>query len=295
MTKTIAGIGEFIWDLFPEGKEPGGAVANVIQHAHAMGERAILVSRVGDDPLGREFFGFWKTRGLDASHITIDPDHPTGTVHITTHRNGDATYKPIPKIASDYIPFTTELNALARKTDAVCFGSFGQWEEASRHTLQKFLEITQPHCIKLYDINIRPNRSSPQIILSSLERATVLKLNDDELAVLATLLGLTGNVRGQLRSILQKFDLDWIALTRGVKGSLLLAKSGKCHDHPGIPVKVVDTVGAGDAFTAALMVGLLHQMAADQLNEFANRCGSYVCTQKGATPTLPAEILGLLS
>ncbi len=292
---TIVGIGEFIWDLFPEGKEPGGAVANVMQHAHAMGENAILVSRVGSDPLGQEFFKLWKERGLDASHVTVDDEHPTGTVTITRHGNGDASYKPIPQIASDYIPFTKDLTHLATTAEAVCFGTFGQHEETARHSIQSFVKNTIPNCLKLYDINIRPNRSSPRVVLNSLQLATVLKLNDEELVILAAMLQLHGEPKEQLHTLMSKFDLQCIALTRGAKGSLLLSRDGVFHDHMGIPVTVVDTVGAGDAFTAALLVGLLRHMPIDRLNEFANRVGSYVCTQIGATPPLSTEILALLT
>lgn len=288
---TIVGIGEFIWDLFPEGKVPGGAVANVVQHAHTMGENALLVSRVGNDPLGQEFFKLWKERGLDASYMTVDDDHPTGTVTITRHGNGDASYKPIPQIASDYIPFTPELSTLAHKADAVCFGTFGQHQEEARHTIQSFLKSTRSDCLKLYDINIRPNRSSPRVVLKSLELATVLKLNDEELVIVAAMLQLHGDTKTQLHTLMSKFDLHYIALTRGAQGSLLLSRNGALHDHAGISIKVADTVGAGDAFTAALLVGLLRHMPIDRLNEFANRIGSYVCTQIGASPPLPKEIL----
>lgn len=291
---TIVGIGEFIWDLFPEGREAGGAVANVVQHARTMGENAILVSRVGNDTLGKDFFALWKTRGLDASYVSIDDDHPTGTVTITRHANGDASYKPIPNIASDYIPFTPELETLAHSADGVCFGTFGQQHETSRQSIRSFLKATKPHCLRMYDINIRPNRSSPAVIISSLELATVLKLNDEELSIVASMLQLSGDTRSQMRDLMEKFDLQLIALTRGAHGALLLEAGGTANDHPGFAVKTVDTVGAGDAFTAALLVGLLRHMPLAHLNEFANRVGSYVCTQTGATPPLPPEILALL-
>lgn len=292
---TIVGIGEFIWDLFQEGREPGGAVANVVQHAHTMGENAILVSRVGNDTLGKDFFALWKTRGLNASYVTIDDSHPTGTVTITRHANGDASYKPIPDIASDHIPFIPELETLAHTADGVCFGTFGQHHETARQSIRSFLKATKPHCLRMYDINIRPNRSSPAVILSSLELATVLKLNDEELSAVASMLQLPGDTRSQLNTLMEKFELQLIALTRGAHGALLLTSGGAVHDHPGFAVKMVDTVGAGDAFTAALMVGVLRHMPLAQLNEFANRVGSYVCTQTGAAPPLPSEILALLS
>lgn len=292
---TIVGIGEFIWDIFPEGKEPGGAVANVVQHAHTMGENAVLVSRVGDDALGKEFFKIWNERGLDASHVTIDDTHPTGTVTITRHASGDASYKPISEIASDYIPFTKELGDLASSADAVCFGTFGQHHETARRTIQSFIRATHFKCLRLYDINIRPTRSSLKVILTSLELATVLKLNTEELSVLAAMLTLQGDEKAQLHTLMTRFKLTCVALTRGVKGSVLLSHDGTFHDHAGIPVTVVDTVGAGDAFTAALAVGLLRDMPMDLLNEFANRVGSYVCSQTGATPPLPSEILSMLS
>lgn len=292
---TIVGIGEFIWDLFPEGKELGGAVANVVQHAHTMGENAVLVSRVGNDPLGQEFFKTWKERKLDASYVTTDDTHPTGTVTITRHASGDASYKPIPEIASDYIPFTKDLENLAGSADAACFGTFGQHNEIARRTIQSFLRATHFKCLRLYDINIRPSRSSLKVILTSLELATVLKLNTEELTVLAAMLKLQGDVKTQLNTLMNRFDLQHVALTRGTSGSLILSRDGTFHDHPGFSVKVADTVGAGDAFTAALAVGLLRNIPIDRLNEFANRVGSYVCTRAGATSPLPPEILSILS
>lgn len=292
---TIVGIGEFIWDIFPEGKEPGGAVANVVQHAHAMGENAVLVSRVGNDALGQDFFKTWQERGLNASQVTIDDTYPTGTVTITRHASGDASYKPILEIASDHIPFTTELGVLASSADAVCFGTFGQHNETARRTIQSFVRATHFKCLRVYDINIRPSRSSLKVILASLGLATVLKLNTEELVVVAAMLKLHGDDKTQLNTLMTRFGLNCIALTRGAKGSLLLSHDGTFHDHAGFQVEVVDTVGAGDAFSAALIVGLLHQLPFDVINEFANRVGSYVCTQTGATPPLPPEIVSMVS
>ncbi|PIR21421.1 MAG: carbohydrate kinase [Deltaproteobacteria bacterium CG11_big_fil_rev_8_21_14_0_20_47_16] len=291
MPHTIVGIGEFIWDIFPTAIEPGGAVANVLQHAHHMGEDAILVSRVGDDEFGKRFFNMWHEHGLTTDYVTIDPTLPTGSVVINHHPNGDATYSRIPPIASDFIPYTDELKRLAQTADAICFGCFGQWGNVSRETIQAMLTQTNPSCLRVVDINLRPGRYTEHLVLSSLEEASVLKLNDDELKIVAGYLNLHGDLETQIKTIIRQFDLKLVALTRAAEGALLITHDNKTDSHPGIPVKIVDTVGAGDAFTAALVAGLLKGLPLSKLNDFANRVGSYVCTQLGAAPKLPSSLL----
>lgn len=286
----VVGIGEILWDCFPTGPRLGGCPTNFVCHAQALGARAHLVGRVGDDPLGQKFFAEWTRRNHSTDYISVDPIHPTGTIQVTLDAQGNATFTAANDLACDYLPITAELSALAARADAIHFGTFAQCEPTARATIVHCLAATRPMCLRYLDLNLRTGRFSPEIIVQSLDLANLLKLNDTELATLCTLLDIHGTVPTQLATLIERYGLQLIALTRGERGSLLYAADGASCDHPGYPVTVVDTVGAGDAFSAALVVGLLRGDDLATVSEFANRVGSYVCTQSGATPELPKNL-----
>jgi fructokinase len=290
----IVGVGEVLWDLLPAGKQLGGAPANFAYHAAALGARGVVVSRVGDDALGREVLERLQALGLDTAHVTTDPRHPTGTVEVRLDAHGVAEYVIHERVAWDYIPATPLLLDLAARADAVCYGTLAQRSTESRQTIRHFLAATRPDgCLRVFDINLRQQYYSAALVRDLLPLSHILKLNDEELPVVARLLSVAGAGTNVLRQLLRDHpNLRLIALTRGGRGSVLVTQRGEEYDHGGFPADVVDTVGAGDAFTAALVTGLLHPSRPGlvEINAFANRVAAFVCSQPGATPRMPPEL-----
>ena len=323
----IVGVGEVLWDLLLTGPQLGGAPANFSYHAQALGAEAAIITRVGHDDYGREIIRRLGNMGLPEAAIQVDESAPTGTVKVELSGEGLTHYTVQQNVAWDCIAATPEALAYASSADAFCFGSLAQRSAASRHTIQKLLAATPATALRIFDINLRQNFYSREVIEQSLEHSNVLKMNDDELPTLATMFNLesphgtstcgadipvrvsepnktlastkppTPNsqhspTRGQIKRIAEIFNLQLVALTRGAHGSLLYQRKdgidrwSDCTSHP---VKVVDTVGAGDSFTAALVHGLLRNMDLDEINSIANEVARYVCSQSGGTPTLPPE------
>ncbi|MCF7853368.1 MAG: carbohydrate kinase [Candidatus Pacebacteria bacterium] len=287
----IVGLGEVLWDMLPSGKQLGGAPANFTYHAHALGGRGILVSRVGTDSLGTEILARLNRLGVDCRTVSRDPDHPTGTVEVTLDTQGHPEYIIHEDVAWDYIPYTHSLGDLAARTDAVCFGTLCSRTHVSRSTVLRFLQETHPECLRIYDVNVRQSFYSHDLIDTLLNSASVVKLNHDELPIVASLTECSrGDDTATIAALMSKYDLTAFAMTRGAHGSLLQVGNHRA-DHPGISGDVQDTVGAGDSFTAALASGLLRGDHPETINEHANRVAAYVVSQTGATPPLPAELI----
>lgn len=284
----VVGIGEMLWDVFPESKKLGGAPLNFSHHCAQLGASAHPVSAVGTDADGAEIRQILASKNLPDAHVQTDTAHPTGRVNVTL-QNGKPTYEILTEVAWDNIHFDQSLRDLASRADAVCFGSLAQRSPVSRATIQAFLEAMRPEALRIFDVNLRQNFYSKEILEASLRHATVFKLSDEELPTLARFFDLTGQVPDQLQALRRMFDLRLVAFTRGGEGSLLVA-AGETSDHPGIPTKVVDTVGAGDSFTAALCMGLLQNHPLDQINQRACEVAAFVCSQAGATPKHPPHI-----
>ncbi len=277
----IAALGEVLWDMFPGGRQPGGAPANFVHHAGKLGADAYLVSLVGRDDTGDELLVRLEAHGIPFAYIGRDPQHPTGTVHVAVDEAGQPDFIIHENVAWDFLPWDSELAALASRVDAVCFGSLCQRTVDTRTTVERFLKATSETCARIFDINLRQDFYTIEILRHSLERATLLKLNTEELNVLSQALSLSGTPERRLKQIMENFSLQLVALTRGQEGSLLVT-SGASSEHPGFPVEVVDTVGAGDAFTAALVLGWLQHKDLDEINLDANRVAGQVCSHKGA-------------
>jgi fructokinase len=287
---TVVGLGELLWDVFPDDKKMGGAPANFAYHVNELGEYGVIVSSVGDDKLGKEIKNNIGDLGLNSRYIYTDNNHPTGTVTIKLDEMGGPEYTIHENVAWDFIPWNSNLQRLAERTDAVCFGSLCQRNEVSRNTINKFLKAVKPDCFRIFDINLRQSYFDYEIIHSSLKLSNVLKLNNEELRILANLLKINGPEKEIIKGIAGQYNLQLIALSSGEKGSLLYGK-GEYIVHKGFKVKVVDTVGAGDAFAAVLAVGLLRGNSIDPINEHANKVASYVCSMSGATPELPHYLI----
>ena len=284
----VVGLGEILWDVFPEGKQLGGAPLNFSHHCAQLGAEAYPVSAVGPDADGAEIRQILAAKNLPDLHVQTDPAHPTGRVNVTL-KDGKPTYEILRDVAWDYIRFDENLRNLAARADAACFGSLAQRNSASREAIHAFLDAMRPDSLRIFDINLRQDFYSREIIESSLRRANILKLSDEELPVLAAMFDLPGDASAQLRRLRELFDLRLVAYTRGGSGSLLLTAT-ESSDHLGLPTEVLDTVGAGDSFTATLCTGLLQNLPLAEINIRANQVAAFVCSQAGATPTLPRHI-----
>jgi fructokinase len=285
----IIGLGEVLWDLLPSGAQMGGAPANFAYHARALGADAGVISRVGNDPLGRDILKRFEALGLPTDLVQRDDGAPTGTVTVQLGAEGVPQFTIHEDVAWDRLAMTEPALAAVAAADAVCFGSLGQRCEPARSSIQRLVAAVPSKALRIFDINLRQHFYSREIIECSLQKANLLKLNDAELPVLAAMFGLSGPVRVQLERLAGTFNLEVVALTRGPHGSLLFG-SGGWSDHGGLPVEVRDTVGAGDAFTAAMTLGLLAGWDLDRVNDHANQVARYVCSCSGATPPLPGSL-----
>ena len=290
---TVVGLGEVLWDLLPDGRQLGGAPANFAYHAAALGDQGIVASRVGTDRPGDGICARLADLGLTTRYLQRDPERTTGTVHVRLDGDGQPDFTITENIAWDALAWTPEWAALAVEADAVCFGSLAQRAETSRQTIHRFLRDTHPGTVRLFDVNLRQSYYSPDLLDVSLRRATMVKLNDTELPRVMRLLGL--EVRedegdeATVRRLLRVHDLKLVCLTRGAHGSLLVTDA-EAVTHPGYTVQVTDTVGAGDAFAAAVVHHWLRGAPLEAISDAANLLGAYVATQAGATPSLPPDV-----
>jgi fructokinase len=289
MTRLILAVGEVLWDLLPAGKQLGGAPANFTYHCRSLGADARLVTRVGDDDLGREVLERFRRLGLPTESVQVDIESPTGTVAVELAGDGQPRFSIHENVAWDRIRADDAALALAASADAICFGSLAQRREPARSAVRSLVSAARPGALRLFDVNLRPPFVNRDIIGDSLNLANALKLNDQELPELAAMFGLASGVREAIAELAARFGLSLVALTRGAGGALLLA-DGLWSDHPGRPVAVSDTIGAGDAFTAALVVGLLAGRPLEQINRHANDVAAFVCTHPGGTPPLPDRL-----
>ena len=280
MKKVIVGIGEILWDMLPSGKALGGAPANFAYHAMRLGEEGWAVSAVGDDALGREILDIVASKKLN-SLIALS-DKPTGTVEVELDARGVPTYNIMEDVAWDNIPYTPEMEELAKKADAVCFGSLVQ-RMSSRDSVLRFVRAMRPEALKVFDINLRQHYYDREILEESLKLADILKINDEEIRIVAGMLGLGDDDAAACRSLIADYGLKLVILTRGAQGSEVVTADEVIPQAVG-HVDVVDTVGAGDAFTAAFVVAYLRGNPLADAQRLATETASYVCSRKGAMP-----------
>lgn len=292
--KCIVGMGELLWDMLPEGPQLGGAPSNFAVMAARLGNRGVAATRIGTDPLGREAQVFLNTTPLDTQYIQEDFSRVTGTVTVTLEE-GQPRFVIHEPVAWDFLEFTPHWLALAEQADAVCFGTLAQRSPASRRTIESFLHETRPECVRVFDVNLRPPFINAEVVEHSLELATIFKLNADEMPQVLSLLdfpdaaGTTPDfLLNGARQIVDQFPVKLVAITLGAQGSLLVTRD-QVDRHPGYPATVADTVGAGDAFTAALTHYYLRGAPLSQLNAAGNRWGTWVASHAGAMPPLPDE------
>ena len=279
----MAGIGELLWDLLPDGKQLGGSPMNVVYHCQAAGIKSVVISAVGTDELGNEIIEQVKKGGNSTEYIQISRHLPTGTVSVQLN-DGIPDFTIHNDVAWDNIHWNDSLAALAKSVDAVAFGSLAQRDNVSRTSINNFLNHMRPDSIRVFDINLRQNYHSKEIVSQALQKASILKINDEELPVLADYLDLKGSVNNQVRKIMDRFKLDLVAYTRGGLGSILYSDD-QISEMPAPKVKIKDTVGAGDTFTAVLISGLLQGKPLEEIQHEAGVMAAWVCTHQGGTPT----------
>ena len=285
MKKKVVGLGEALWDLLPERTCLGGAPANFAYITTLMGDHGIVSSRVGEDSRGLDALRRMEELGLDIDHVQTDREHPTGTVKVELDSKGIARFEIAHPVAWDSLEWTLDWQRLAERADAVCFGSLAQRSAASQNTIRQFLRATSPGTVKVFDVNLRQSYYSQEVLAESMRLADIVKLNDEELPRIMSL----GKFphRDELSSarlLLSAYGLKLVCVTRGGNGSLLV-RGTDASEHPGFRVRVADTVGSGDAFTAGLLHEYLHGASLDLMNEVANLVGAWVASEVGAMPT----------
>lgn len=283
-------MGEALWDVLPEGKKIGGAPANFAYHVSQFGLPSMAVSAIGDDPLGNEIRENFISKGLK-HHLATVP-YATGTVQVELDPNGVPQYEIKENVAWDNIPWTTELEEIARNTKAVCFGSLAQRNVVSRETIGRFLD-TMPReedSLVVFDVNLRQGFYTKEILCESMQRCNVLKINDEELVTVSRMFGYPGiDLQDKCWILLGKYNLKMLILTCGINGSYVFTP-GNVSFQPTPKVEVADTVGAGDSFTAAFVASILKGKSVAEAHSLAVRTSAFVCTQNGAMPTLPREL-----
>ena len=289
MKRLIVGLGEALWDVLPEGKKIGGAPANFAYHAAQFGMDTMAVSALGDDDLGNEIAQKFAEKKLNVLMPRVP--FPTGTVQVSLDAQGVPTYDIKEGVAWDNIPFTPELEEVARNCRAVCWGSLAQRNEVSRNTIHRFLDATSKDCLKIFDINLRQNFYNEELLLESFKRCDILKINDEELVTIGRLFGYPGlDMTNKCWLILGKYNLDALVLTCGVNGSYVFTPGAMSFlETP--KVEVADTVGAGDSFTGSFCAAYLSGIHVSEAHRLAVETSALVCTQNGAMPALPKHFI----
>lgn len=285
MKKRVIGLGEVLWDLLPGGACLGGAPANFAYITTLMGDQGIVASRVGQDSRGLDALRRMEELGLDIDHVQTDRQHPTGVVNVDLDGNGQAKFEIAHPVAWDFLEWNLDWQHLAETADAVCFGSLAQRSEKSRATIRRFLAATSRATLKVFDANLREPYYSREVLSESMRLADVLKLNEDELPKIMRLMEVVHkDDLSSAKRLIRDYNLKVVCITRGGKGSLLV-RANDASKHPGFRVRVADTVGSGDAFTAGLVHEYLHGASLDLMNEVANLVGAWVASEVGAMPT----------
>ena len=292
---TVIGIGELLWDMLPSGPQLGGAPANFCYHAQTLGAQAYIISCVGDDGSGEDLVNRLEQLGLSSQYVTKSSVHRTGTVSVSIDAGGSPSYVINGNVAWDYILPEPETARMVQRADCICFGTLAQRAQASRDAILYYLEHARKDAIRLFDMNLRLAFYSKELIEQSLTICDILKLNDSELKRLVTLFSLPDSLEHQLAFLVRAFDLRMVALTLGGEGSILYTPEAVSR-FPGYPTTVCDTVGAGDAFTAAIALGVLHRIPLHQIHQNASKLASFVCSMPGATPSYkPQTVFGNVS
>ena len=288
---TIICFGEVLWDVLPTGRIAGGAPMNVAYHINQLGMQSKIISSIGDDDLGKELIRFLESKGVSTDLIQTDNTFPTGIVNVMLDSGGYPSYEIVSPVAWDYIRPDDKVKDLVNGSDALVFGSLACRTERNKRTLFEYLDVAP---VRVLDVNLRAPFYSQPLIEALLAKADIVKMNDEELALIASWQGIGGDERHQLDYIKNKFGIDLLILTKGKDGAACLDESGY-QEHPGFAIKVQDTIGSGDSFLAAFLSKYLKGSTTLECLAFAGAVGALVATKAGGTPEVtPQEIQALM-
>jgi fructokinase len=293
MTKPalMVGLGEVLWDLLPSGKVLGGAPANFAYMANVLGDQGIVASRVGNDAWGHEALRVMRELGLSTAYVQLDEEHETGTAVVSIDGVGQPNFTITESVSWDFLQWSADWEELAARADVVCFGSLAQRSRISAMTIECFLRTASRNALRICDVNLRQSFYNNEVLRKSFQHADIVKLNDEELPLVTSLLELgSGEEANLAKRLLDTCNLRLVCITRGARGSLLVSRE-QTVEHPGFQVKVADAVGAGDAFTACLAHHYVRGHALAEISESANRFAAWVATQTGATPPITSSEL----
>ncbi|NHE55459.1 carbohydrate kinase family protein [Cyclobacterium plantarum] len=288
MHKKIICFGEMLWDIFPKESIAGGAPMNVALHLAHLGMDVKMISAIGEDKLGKKLLSFIRKFGLSEDFIQINATYPTGTVNVDDRDKENIKYEIVKPAAWDYILWSEEMDKAVRNADAFIFGTLGARNETSKATLEKLLETP---ALKVFDINLRPPFYTADLLEYLLKKADILKLNEDELTLLADFYDLPNKMEAALEKLTELFEFDMICITLGSKGAAIY-QEGEIISHPGYPVAVKDTVGSGDAFLAGFVSKYLSRESPEKILDFACALGALVATFSGGTPQYNESDIG---
>jgi fructokinase len=289
MTKPIVlSLGELLWDMLPTGKRAGGAPVNFAYHAGMNGTESHSISAVGQDPLGDELVSAIQESGVDS--IIQRNAWPTSTVEVSL-KNGIPEYDIVEGVAWDHLLYTRELIDMVSQADAICYGTLAMRSCETRETIIELLKHAKPSAMKFFDVNIRGDYYSKELIEQLLNHATIFKINDVELLMLRDMFNIGGTSDEQACDwFMENYNLDYVILTGGSTFSTIVARDGE-HSTLNTPnVNVVDTVGAGDAFSGTFAAKILGGSPLSEAHRAAVNTAAFVCTQHGALPSYPAEM-----
>ena len=289
MSFKVVGIGEVLWDLLPSGPQLGGAPGNFAYHAHQLGAKAHVITRVGNDEFGRRAISRFEEMGIDAGTVQVDSHLPTGTASVILGHDGTPQFNIVDDVAWDFLALTDEALKAVRGANAICFGTLAQRTRPAGFVIRQLVDAVPASALRVFDVNLRQGHYNWETLEQSFSIANVLKMNDQELELLSAKLELSGTFYQMISQLAERFELKLVAITRAERGSVLY-QDGSWSELSGRKMVVADTIGAGDAFTAALTMGLLHQFNLDDIHRIAADVANFVCCQPGATPTLPAHL-----
>lgn len=301
MQQYICCFGEVLWDMLPSGKLPGGAPMNVATHLQNLGIPAKMISRVGKDELGAEIKAFLESKNCTTEWIQEDETLNTGWVKVQLSEKNEATYTIVHPVAWDFIETNNTVQQLVNQASALVFGTLASRDDTSYQTLLSILKNLpqETHVLKVFDINLRPPHYSQSLIEEFLQYADIVKLNEDELKIVAKWYDIAGDEEKQLREISQKFDIKTLIVTKGGDGAILLRleNDGKKHfyQQAGYKVVVADTIGSGDSFLAGFLKNILNGKSSEYALNFACAIGAVVASHSGANPAITeADIEGVM-
>jgi fructokinase len=287
----MIGLGEVLWDILPSGKVLGGAPANFAYMTNVLGEEGIVASRVGNDELGREACEVIRRLGLNTSYLQQDNEHQTGTAAVSIDASGQPNFTIQESVAWDFLQWTAEWEELSSRADVICFGSLAQRSPGSAVAIDSFLRNAPTKALRICDVNLRESFYNKDVLRKSFQQAHIVKLNEQELLQISSLLNVGAGTEETLaKRLLTEYSLRLVCITLGNRGSLLVSED-QTVEHRGFRVKVADAVGAGDAFTACMAHHYLRGHSLGEISESANRFASWVATQTGATPPIGADQL----